>query len=152
MAIACTLEDVKAWYERDLSRYAPWSESVEVLDDTGRTPVPSERALRFRFYTDTNCYAISAVERHGERPGYLGCIASCRKPRAGEDWTRGSDLPDGPLTEDTWRRIVANVVSYELVRVHRREEPKGVMIDVAGTEGADLPAAEMTADPGRPFN
>ena len=31
---------------------------------------------------------------------YLGCVAQARKPRAGEDWTRGSDLADGELDDE----------------------------------------------------
>jgi hypothetical protein len=56
--------------------------------------------------------------------GYLGCIAVNRKARAGEEWERGSDLADGPLTEETWRKILSDIVSYEMVRVHRQPQPQ----------------------------
>lgn len=55
--------------------------------------------------------------------GYLGCISTSRKWRAGEDWHRGSDLPDGPLTEETWHRIIARIVSYELVDIVKQRPP-----------------------------
>lgn len=154
MAIACTLEDVRRWYERDLSRYASWEESVEALDDGSRSPdavetglsgPQIERRLRFRIYTDTNYYTISASEGTEEREGYLGCQGSSRKPRAGEGWTRGNDLPDGPLTEATWRDILAAIVSYELVRVHRRQEPAAIMLGVASRANTDdIPMPSLT--------
>lgn len=80
--------------------------------------------------------------------GYLGCIASSRKPRAGEKHTRGNDLADGPLTEETWRRILADIVSYEMVRVHRpkptdtRAQAGGFgsgVADVAAAARGDVP-------------
>ena len=46
---------------------------------------------------------------------YLGCTASTRKPRAGEDWDRGNDLPDGPFNRRTWIKILNGIVKYELV-------------------------------------
>lgn len=51
----------------------------------------------------------------GMDEGYLGCTSQCRKPRAGEQQHRGSDLHDGPLTPETWHRILADIVSYEMV-------------------------------------
>jgi hypothetical protein len=46
--------------------------------------------------------------------GYLGCIASCRKPRVGETWHRGSDLADGPYSKETFFKIIGDIVSLEL--------------------------------------
>ena len=147
-----TIEDVKRWYERDLARYANWEDSVQILppnkDDPAETPT-----LKLRIFTDNNWYSIYARDprpqyRETEPPpmpddrgsieprqllprqammdaGYLGCGSTSRKPRAGEDWHRGSDLADGPLTEETWHRIIGDIVSYELVRVHRRQAARG---------------------------
>lgn len=106
--------DVKNWFERDI-RYANWNRDVEVITE-------SDVSLEFRVYTDTNCYRVSAKVRE-DGTGYLGCIASARKPRAGEDWTRGNDLPDGPLSEETWRNILAAIVGYELVSIARSHKP-----------------------------
>ena len=44
---------------------------------------------------------------------------SSRKPRAGEDWTRGNDLTDGKFNKDTWDNIVADILSCELVDIKR---------------------------------
>jgi hypothetical protein len=117
-----TIQDVKDWYERDLGRFAPYDTHVEVVVDQGQPASAGgdaavDYSLRIRIFTDTNCYNIVAKEH--AQSGYLGCISRSRKLRAGEDWTRGRDLPDGPLTEETWREILANIVSYEMVRVHK---------------------------------
>ena len=68
-----------------------------------------EDSVAVRLYTDGHDYCIRATEG-----GYLGCIVSCRKPRPGEDWTRGSDLADGKLDYETWNRILRDIVAYEL--------------------------------------
>jgi len=49
--------------------------------------------------------------------GYLGCVAQVRKPRAGEDWVRSRDLADGTYCEETWKRIVNDIVAFELVKI-----------------------------------
>ena len=72
---------------------------------------------QFRIYTHDNSYSIVARTKPGGG-SYLGCIASSRKPRAGEDWTRGNDLADGDISDETWNQIIADIVSYELVTVH----------------------------------
>jgi hypothetical protein len=75
-----------------------------------------ETFLNLCFYTEEHQYFIRAIDKKGD-DGYLGCMASCRKPRAGEDWTRGNDLPDGPFNEETWRDIVRAIVRYEIVKL-----------------------------------
>ena len=105
------------------------------------------------FYTKDNQYHISArlpnefrkhvikedkngkVVSESNEPingGYLGCIVQTRKPRAGENWTRGNDLPDGKYSEETWRDIVNAIVAYELVKVVKpKEELEKVSEEVA---------------------
>lgn len=114
-----TLYDFDRWLRKDLGRFTEGSHIEEL---------PSEHdERRIRIYTETNCYSIKAVERRSaDQSCYLGCIAESRKPRAGEDRTRGNDLAEGPLHIDTWRRILADIVSYELVRVHRPPRPEEV--------------------------
>lgn len=79
-----------------------------IIDD------PENDAFRMIIYTDNYSYAIS-VYHHEDRDSYLGCIAATRKPRAGEDWTRGNDLPDGTFSRETFDKIVRRIVGYELV-------------------------------------
>jgi len=116
------VKDLMKWFDRDV-RYARWGENVEVVENWTRGEGDHEEYyFSIRLYTDINSYRISACT--GPQPGrtYLGCIASSRKPRAGEDWNRGNDLLDGPLTEETWHGILADIVGYELVKVHRPKE------------------------------
>ena len=83
--------------------------------------------VRVVFYTKDHQYHIHAVKK-GEREknrfskehpdrGYLMCSVQTRKPRAGEDWNRGNDLPDGDYSKETWQRIVNAIIAYELVKV-----------------------------------
>lgn len=80
------------------------------------SPFKYENRYKFIFYTNKYKYAISAVERSDKR-GYLGCTMDCRKARAGEDWTRGNDLPDGILNRKTWEKIKNAVIKNELVKI-----------------------------------
>ena len=84
----------------------------------------------FYLYTDEYHYQIVAIDRE-EDDGYLGCQVSARKPRAGEDWTRGNDLPDGPFNRDTWNKILNAMINYELVPLTRYQKPDAVPEDVA---------------------
>ena len=83
-----------------------------------------EKRVRVYIYTDNHFYAIDATS------DYLGCVASSRKPRPGEDWTRGSDLSDGKLNKETWHRILADIVGYELKSIsgYILEPPKKIAI------------------------
>lgn len=103
----------------DIERYAPPDTHI------GRVEADASGSGGFAFYTATNEYRIKyRTPTPGITDGYLGCDAVSRTPRAGEDWRRGNDLHDGPFTLDTWRRILANIVSYEMVRVSKvAQEP-----------------------------
>lgn len=117
-----TLQDVSYWLERDFRFNDNKPGSNVEIKENGYDPIRGNDYLKFCIYTDTNRYSIVAREETPDKPSYLGCVATSRKPRAGEDWTRGRDLADGPLDETVWRRILADIVSYELVGVHRVKE------------------------------
>lgn len=90
----------------------------------------SDEVLReFCFYTTDHKYTIVAIDRPGQ-DGYLGCQVLTRKARAGEDWNRGNDLPDGPFTKDTWDKILKSIVKYELIRLSEYQKPTNVPEDV----------------------
>jgi len=74
--------------------------------------------ITFRIYTETHRYSISSTwkENHAQ---YLGCIASTRGFRVGEDWTRDSDLPDGYFCRETWERIKNAIFRYEMKAVSK---------------------------------
>lgn len=114
-----TVSDVFGWMKRDF-RFESKEGDVEVVENCF-DGIRGYNYLKLCIYTDTNRYSITAHEGNAEKQSYLGCVASSRKPRAGEDWTRGRDLADGPFTEETWRKILADIVSYELVRVHSKD-------------------------------
>lgn len=84
---------------KQFSRFS--SKKIEVVHN-------SEGRFTIRIYTDRNSYQITASDT------YLGCIASTRKPRPGEAWTRGSDLPDGNFLEKTFFSILGAILFYEL--------------------------------------
>ena len=67
-----------------------------------------------RLFTNDHCYSISGYRPIEGSGGYLGCIASTRKNRVGEDWNRSSDLPDGKYSKKTFDAIVRGIVAYEL--------------------------------------
>ncbi len=67
-----------------------------------------------RLYTNDHCYSISGNKPTENNGGYLGCIATTRKNRVGEDWNRGNDLPDGKYSKETFDAIVRRIVAYEL--------------------------------------
>jgi len=117
MAKKATIKDFKSWLE-NLGRFIS-HKNIEVVINEGDCDGKGNYDLKYkvRIYTDNNSYGIIAHET--EDKDYLGCIASSRKPRAGETWTRGRDLADGPLTKETWHRILGDIVSYELVNVHK---------------------------------
>jgi len=86
----------------------------------------------FKFYTNNYIYSITAIERppNSKRRSYLGCIVNCRKSRAGEDWVRGNDLPDGLLNRATWNRIKNAIIRNELVKlVPEREQTPDIVED-----------------------
>ena len=88
-----------------------------------------ENRITLKFFTKNYQYRVSAKRPElniDKDDGYLGCVVQTRKPRAGEDWNRGNDLPDGKYCKETWQRIVNAIVAYELVKYIK---PKELMID-----------------------
>lgn len=85
-----------------------------VLSVAGDTVGP---VFRVQLFTQSHRYTIAARPPCGDDDGYLGCTASARTPLAGEDWTRGNDLADGPYSDATWIEIVYSILGYELVRL-----------------------------------
>lgn len=82
-----------------------------------------EQSLKVCFHTEEHQYFITGIDRTID-DGYLSCQVNCRKTRAGEDWIRGNDLPDGKFNKATWDRILRAVINYELVKLSRFTKPK----------------------------
>ena len=93
-------------------------------------PSNKEIERKFYFYTDDYRYMIVAIDRVNDN-GYLGCQVSSRKPRAGEDWTRGNDLPDGPFNKNTWDTIVNAILNYEIVKLSNYRQPETIPDEIA---------------------
>ena len=87
--------------------------------------------ISVRVFTKDHLYNIVA------KAGYLGCTMSNRKGRAGEDWTRGHDLPDGKFDYSTWRHIKLAILRAELVKIARPISHDGI----AASQG--MPDEEM---------
>jgi hypothetical protein len=107
------IDDFDRWleelvYPRDVEDF------IQVIYDGGQGDNDGyEMKKTVSFFTDNYKYQITAIERD---PGnsYLGCQVSTRKPRAGEDWTRGNDLPDGELNRETLEQIKNRIIANEL--------------------------------------
>jgi hypothetical protein len=125
-----TMKYVQTNLFNEISRYGGLdTHSIQTLREDGRHTLT--------IFTDRTEYRIDVrLPSEGRPNGGLACMASARKPRAGETWTRGNDLPDGPLSLDTWHRILASIVSYEMVKVHRLQEPVVVVSENVVNEPA----------------
>lgn len=102
--------DLVTWILNDFSRYSG-DGHIDIVEQT-----PDK--IRLKLYTDVNEYSM--VAHNQQSGGYLGAQGGSRKPRAGETWTRGNDLADGPFSKDTWERIKNDIISFELVRLRRQ--------------------------------
>ena len=93
-----------------------WSKNVE------KVPSPDHQCIRL--YTATYRYSISARYpiTEGDK-GYLGCIASRHSDG------KGNDLADGEYNLDTWNRILADIVAYELIPAHETKPSFGTVKD-----------------------
>lgn len=97
--------------------FAKWLRNIAKYNNTEKTMLMFKDRTKNRvfivFYTAENRYHISAVKKdNGD--SYMGCILIGRKPRPGEDWDRGSDLPDGKYTKKTWDMIVNRIIAMEM--------------------------------------
>ena len=113
------LEQLKKWLNELLFRDNSLEDHFQITTDSQRFEGTKEEFTHVvYFYTKNNRYYI-VVAPSSSRDGttYFGCQVSDRKPRAGETWTRGNDLPDGKFNEDTWIRIKNAIISYEIVKV-----------------------------------
>ena len=104
------IEQLQQWFDIP---YLIWTRDIEIVSQGFSD---GEESANVRLYTDNNVYTITAKVG---ATSYLGCGASARKPRAGEDWTRGNDLPDGKFCKETFDAILAGIVGFETVKVHR---------------------------------
>jgi len=118
------VDQLKKWVQEICRGEQSLKNFVKVIEDSGESNEDGsayELEFKFNIYTETHKYRITALDRN-EDEGYLGCTMSNRKPRAGEDWTRGRDLPDGKFTKETWEHIKNGILAYELVKLAPKVE------------------------------
>lgn len=96
---------------------------VKLCDESAKGSPDYSHRKKFCIYTELYIYNISAEDRKADE-GYLGCIVTTRKPRAGEDWNRGNDLPDGKFNYETWTKIKDAIIRYELIPLSVPKESK----------------------------
>lgn len=133
------LSDVEAWLRDRLVRHGRRS---KVMIDRPPTQGAQDYAVRARLWTAINVYAI-IVKPFSNHMGYMGCVVTSRAPRPGEDHTRGSDLADGDLGDETLGRILADIVHYEALDV----APRLAEVPVGEGEGEFLPGRPVRLAP-----
>lgn len=104
---------ILTWVRRDFHRFSG-DEHLDIIES-------SDSRVRLKLYSDVNQYTIHATVDDGS--SYLGAQGASRKPRAGEGHTRGNELCSGTLSEETWRSIKNDIISFELVRIRKRFNP-----------------------------
>jgi len=114
------LEELDKWL-KDLVFPGKVENFIQDLDAHSLPGV--EQLSKICFYTEKHQYIIKAVDRTKD-DGYLGCVVQCRKPRPGEDWLRGNDLPDGKFNKATWDLILKAIISYEIVKLSDYKKPE----------------------------
>ncbi len=92
----------------------------------------------FTLCTGQHSYLLYGHELTPEKTsGHLGCLMVCRLVRAGENWQRGSDLPDGPFNPRTWESIKDAIIRSEAVKLAPVTVPMGLK------DGESLPDLSM---------
>ena len=101
--------------EKGYGEFIKWLKGIARYGNIERTMLvfDYEDRVNVKFFTAEHSYSISARLPENDK-GYLGCTSSCRTPKVGETWTRGSDLADGKYSEKTFIEIMADIVGYEM--------------------------------------
>ena len=85
---------------------------VAILKATDR-----EKQYHLYMFSNEHVYSIWVNEKS------IGAGLSCRYREPLEDWTRGRDLPDGPSTEETFKKILFAILACELVSYDDGRKP-----------------------------
>ena len=117
MLIGERIANLKSWIERDIPK-------SKVHYDLDYGVVGGDEHFKIYLYTESNKYAIYAREYTNNDYDYLGCMCQSRRQRPGEDWFRGRDLPDGRITEKTWREILMAILRTEFQDVVKVDQRK----------------------------
>ncbi len=115
-----TLKEFPELYDwlKELGRFRKLEDYIYISDH-------KKDEIRLKIFTKEHSYMIVVQLPSEENPkGYLGTYSQCRKPRAGEEWTRGNDLPDGIYSKETWNNFKNCLIAHELVKVVRNSPNK----------------------------
>ena len=156
----------KSQFMEWLKEIVPWEKIREYVQFKGGIPDFFIKGKMGPFNVDTrveydeNCISVRVFSHDHlynivAKSDYLGCTMTKRKSRAGEDWTRGHDLPDGKFVQSTWDKIKLAILKTELVRVARPLDPKGIAASQAMTpeemEGFERHHTRYTDKRGKEF-
>ena len=81
--------------------------------------------LRIKIYTDRFAYEISVGFLN---KNYLSCKAIARRQRPGETFFRMNELFTGEICEDSYYRIINDIVSNELIGIYRRPGEQSIQL------------------------
>ena len=106
---------LRYWVKRDLGHFNDAEKLFRSYKVRITGPMDYVERGVLHLWTSKNRYSITfgPSKDPDNNKGYLGCGASSRKWRAGEDWHRGRDLHDGEFNETTWTKILVDIASYE---------------------------------------
>jgi len=118
------------WLKENFPELWSWLESISRfgrVEDFCIIQKCERGVVKIIIATNDHTYTISAHRpRNDHDKGYLGCISLTRKPKFGEDWTRGNDLHDGSYCIETWNGIMGDIISYELEKSVFAKPTRGV--------------------------
>lgn len=120
-----------------------WVNSILIKYDTPKIIKPNKKLiLKMHLFTETNEYIFDIFpEDHREtsdQKTHLGCTVQSRKERAGETFKRGRDLQNGACNEETWNKILKEILLNELVKIHPDSRRK-----IHNIEVSNIPDSKM---------
>ena len=123
------LANLDAWIERDFAYAGNDIERLVERRDVGT-------CMLIRVRTSSALYEIRVEPWVGNDGGQIVCEARCTTYRPGDSRV-GRRLVSGYFAEETWFRVLAAIVSYELrPLVERPSTPLAAEIAAAAPEGA----------------
>ena len=115
-------------FEEAVAQMRTWLSEIYPASKVDRamgSPSNKRFFISSKIWTYNNAYSIIAKGQNALNEWYLGASAHSRKSRTGETWQRGNNLADGRFCEETWRRIMTDIVRYEAeeVKSEKWKEP-----------------------------
>ena len=110
-----TIADLKKWISEILPNKI-FNDYVQTISD--EEPDNDERQyireITMKIFTKSLHYYHIVAKYTSNGEGYLGCQVGKDYHLAGVGHASGNDLPDGPLNEETWNKIVHAIIASEL--------------------------------------